>query len=69
MTDLFGADILEVPYYFAVEREVDGMQLVVSRTGYSGELGYELYLRNASRDGLKLWDAARIRRVAAGPRR
>src|SRR5919205_2771134 len=57
MTDLFGADILEVPYYFMVERELDGMQLVVSRTGYSGELGYELYLRNASRDGLKLWDA------------
>jgi aminomethyltransferase len=57
MTDLFGADILEVPYYFMVERELDGMRLVVSRTGYSGELGYELYLRNASRDGLKLWDA------------
>jgi glycine cleavage system aminomethyltransferase T len=57
MTDLFGPDILEVPYYFMVERELDGMQLVVSRTGYSGELGYELYLRNASRDGLKLWDA------------
>jgi glycine cleavage system aminomethyltransferase T len=57
MTDLFGAEILEVPYYFMVEREIDGMQLVVSRTGYSGELGYELYLRNASRDGLKLWDA------------
>jgi glycine cleavage system aminomethyltransferase T len=57
MTDLLGADILDVPYYFMVERELDGMSLVVSRTGYSGELGYELYLRNASRDGLKLWDA------------
>jgi glycine cleavage system aminomethyltransferase T len=57
MTDLFGADILDVPYYFMVERELEGMQLVVSRTGYSGELGYELYLRNAARDGLKLWDA------------
>jgi glycine cleavage system aminomethyltransferase T len=57
MTELFGADILDVPYYFMVERELEGMQLVISRTGYSGELGYELYLRNASRDGLKLWDA------------
>src|SRR5215203_2145566 len=37
-------------------RELDGMELVISRTGYSGELGYELYLKNASRDGLKLWD-------------
>lgn len=33
------------------------MDLVISRTGYSGELGYEIYLKNASRDGLKLWDA------------
>jgi aminomethyltransferase len=57
MTDLFGEDILEVPYYYMVRRELDGMELVISRTGYSGELGYELYLKNASRDGLKLWDA------------
>ena len=57
MTDLFGADILELPYYHLVERELEGMRLVISRTGYSGELGYELYLRDASRDGVKLWDA------------
>jgi glycine cleavage system aminomethyltransferase T len=56
MTDLFGEDILDVPYYYMVHRQLDGMELVISRTGYSGELGYELYLKNASRDGLKLWD-------------
>jgi len=56
MTDLFGESILEVPYYHMVRRELDGMELVISRTGYSGELGYELYLENASRDGLKLWE-------------
>jgi glycine cleavage system aminomethyltransferase T len=53
MTDLFGEEILEVPYYYLVHRELEGMELVISRTGYSGELGYELYLKNASRDGLK----------------
>jgi glycine cleavage system aminomethyltransferase T len=57
MTELFGADILAVPYYHMVDRELEGMRLVISRTGYTGELGYELYLRDASRDGLKLWDA------------
>lgn len=31
--------------------------MVISRTGYSGELGYELYLREASHNGVKLWDA------------
>ncbi len=57
VADLFGDSILEVPYYYAVERELDGMDVVVSRTGFSGEVGYEIYLRNASRDGLELWDA------------
>jgi glycine cleavage system aminomethyltransferase T len=56
MTDLFGRDILTLGYYHLVRRHLDGMDLVISRTGYSGELGYELYLMNASRDGLKLWD-------------
>ena len=54
---LFGADILALPYYHLVERELEGMRMVISRTGYSGELGYELYLRDASRDGVRLWDA------------
>ncbi|CAN5138464.1 glycine cleavage T C-terminal barrel domain-containing protein [soil metagenome] len=56
MTDLFGDSILEVPYYYLVEQRLDGMDVLVSRTGYSGELGYEIYLHNASRDGVKLWD-------------
>jgi glycine cleavage system aminomethyltransferase T len=62
ITDLFGADLLELGYYRLARRELDGMELVISRTGYSGELGYELYLLNASRDGLNLWDAV----LAAG---
>ena len=57
MTDLFGADILEIPYYYMVRRELDGMPLVITRTGYTGELGYEIYLSDASRHGVKLWDA------------
>jgi aminomethyltransferase len=56
MVDLFGESILDVPYYYAVDRELDGMQVVVSRTGYTAELGYEIYLHNASRDGVRLWN-------------
>jgi aminomethyltransferase len=37
--------------------ELDGMRVQVSRTGYTGELGYEIYLYEASRNGAKLWDA------------
>jgi aminomethyltransferase len=57
MLDLFGESIVEIPYYFMREYELDGMDVVVSRTGYTGELGYEIYLKNATRDGVKLWDA------------
>ncbi|MPZ00444.1 MAG: glycine cleavage system protein T [Actinophytocola sp.] len=57
MSDLFGAEILDVPYYRMRDFTVDGMDVVVSRTGYSGEIGYEIYLYNASRDAERLWDA------------
>jgi aminomethyltransferase len=56
MVDLFGESILEVPYYYLAHKELDGMEVVVSRTGYTSELGYEIYVRDASRNGQKLWD-------------
>jgi aminomethyltransferase len=57
MVALFGESILEVPYYHLAETSVDGMDVVVSRTGYTGELGYEIYCKEASKNGLRLWDA------------
>lgn len=56
MADLFGESILDIPYYYMSEDlELDGMRVCVSRTGYTSELGYEIYLYDASRDGAKLW--------------
>ncbi len=52
---LFGDWILDLKYYWLQETELDGIPLVVSRTGWSGELGYELYLRD-SRHGELLWE-------------
>ena len=57
MVDLFGESILEIPYYFVRPFEVDGMKVLVSRTGYTAELGYEIYLYEASKNGTKLWEA------------
>jgi len=57
MVELFGDDVLEVPYYFLRRYELDGMPVLVSRTGYTAELGYEIYLFEASRRGERLWDA------------
>ena len=56
LTELFGDKVLDVPYYGLMKSELDGMKVVVSRTGYTGEVGYEIYLHDASRHGQKLWD-------------
>jgi glycine cleavage system aminomethyltransferase T len=57
MVDLFGESVLDIPYYFLHEFELDGMDLIVSRTGYTSELGFEIYTRNAKREAEQLWDA------------
>jgi glycine cleavage system aminomethyltransferase T len=57
MIDLFGEKILEVPYYWmSGDLELDGMRVCVSRTGYTSELGYEIYLYDATKHGVKLWN-------------
>jgi glycine cleavage system aminomethyltransferase T len=57
LVDLFGESILEIPYYFLRPFELDGMDVLVSRTGYTGELGYEIYLGEATKNAARLWDA------------
>jgi glycine cleavage system aminomethyltransferase T len=44
MTEVFGADILGLPYCHPVERGLEGMRMVISRTGSLRKLGYKLYL-------------------------
>lgn len=56
MCDLFGDTVLEIPYYYLREFQLDGIPVVVSRTGYTAELGYEIYVRDASRNALRVWD-------------
>ncbi len=55
MRALFGEGILDLKYFWLRELDLDGIPLVVSRTGWSSELGYELYLRDGSR-GDELWE-------------
>jgi glycine cleavage system aminomethyltransferase T len=61
MKALFGDDIESLKYYWFRELELDGIPLVVSRTGWSSELGYELFLRDSAY-GDQLWE----RIMAAG---
>jgi aminomethyltransferase len=55
MRDVFGVWIDRLKFYWFRETELDGMPLVVARSGYSKELCYEIYLRDGQY-GDKLWD-------------
>ena len=55
---LFGESVRDLRYYWCAEAEVDGIPVVVSRTGWTGEVGYEIYLRDTSR-GDDLWERVR----------
>lgn len=55
MEALFGESINDLRYYWLRECDLDGIPLIVSRTGWSSELGYELYLMDGSR-GDELWE-------------
>jgi len=70
MRDLAGEAILGVKYYWSLDTEIGGIPVVVSRTGWTGEIGYEVFLADPSR-GDDLWEtimragaAHRIRPIA-----
>jgi len=63
MKALFGESIEDLRYYWLRELELEGIPLLVSRTGWSSELGYEIYLRDGAY-GIELWE----RIMAAGAR-
>ena len=80
MVKLFGESIKELKYYWLREYKLDEIPLIVSRTGWSSELGYEIYLRDGSRGnelyekimeagkehGLKPGHTSSIRRIEGG---
>lgn len=56
LADLVGPEILDLRYYWWTRAEIRGIPVVVTRTGWSSEVGYELYLLDTSR-GTELWEA------------
>ncbi|MCH8142908.1 MAG: aminomethyl transferase family protein [Proteobacteria bacterium] len=62
MRDLVGDGIDDVPYYGLMWAEVGGCKVVISRTGFSAEAGFEIYLFDAIKNAEKMWNAV----LAAG---
>lgn len=52
---LFGDSALELGYYHLWETQLGDIPVVLARTGWSGEVGYEIYLRDG-RQGDVLWE-------------
>jgi glycine cleavage system aminomethyltransferase T len=55
MDDLFGEEVTGLRYYWCTETDLGGIPVVVSRTGWTGEIGYEVYLRDPER-GDDMWE-------------
>jgi glycine cleavage system aminomethyltransferase T len=49
MVKMLGEDILQLRYYFWTEAKIGGVPVVVTRTGWTSEVGYEVYTTDTSR--------------------
>jgi len=47
----------DMEYYHFIRTKVNGIDMIVSRTGYTGELGYELYFKGNEQTAENLWQA------------
>lgn len=53
---LYGKEITLDYYHFLVDKFLD-VEMIISRTGYTGELGYELYFKGDEQVATKIWNA------------
>lgn len=81
MIDLVGEGVREIPYYGLMAGIIDGVDVIVSQTGFTGEKGYEVYAYDSTVNAETVWNAilragephdlmviapAHHRRIAAG---
>ncbi|SLM99222.1 Aminomethyltransferase (glycine cleavage system T protein) [Corynebacterium xerosis] len=66
MRDLLGDGVADIRYYYLHDFQIDGIDVTVSRTGYTGEIGYEIYVHEASKNAVRLWE--KVWGGRAGPR-
>jgi aminomethyltransferase len=54
---LTASDLSSMAYYTSVTATVAGTPMLLSRTGYTGELGFELYFDSSAETGASVWNA------------
>ena len=81
MAKLAGEELRDIPFYGLMETKIEGVDTVISQTGFTGEKGYEIYVCDAHENAEIVWNAvveageefglqvvapAHHRRIAAG---
>ena len=56
MAKLLGPEILDLRYYFWTESKIAGAPVVITRTGWTSEVGYEVYLTDTTK-GVEVYEA------------
>jgi glycine cleavage system aminomethyltransferase T len=56
MRDLVGDEVLDIRYYYFRRFVIQDIPVVVTRTGWTSEVGYEIYLTDTTK-GTDLWEA------------
>ncbi|MBI5471086.1 MAG: glycine cleavage system aminomethyltransferase GcvT [Ignavibacteriae bacterium] len=57
LQQLTDVDLSKIEYYHFVEGKLAGVDMIISRTGYTGELGFEIYFAPDVATGTKIWNA------------
>ena len=55
MEKMFGPHIREIPYYHIIHDTLNGHAVTISRTGFSAEVGFEIYLHDAMLNADEVW--------------
>jgi aminomethyltransferase len=54
---LTSADLSSIDFYNFVRHKLSGVDMVISRTGYTGEIGFELYFPSDRETGTAVWNS------------
>ena len=55
LREITDGDLAKLRYFHVIQAQIEGIAVHISRTGYTGDLGYEIWVD--ARDAVPLWDA------------
>jgi len=56
MAEVIGPEVRDIRFFRFIETEIAGTRVIMARSGWSGQGGFEIYLQDSSK-GTDLWDA------------